>query len=482
MAAWGVAAEQPNIVLVMPDDMGWGDISAHGHPLLRTPNLDRLYAESVRFNDFHVSPTCAPTRSALLTGRHEFKNGVTHTIQERERLTLEATTLAQVLQTKQYATGIFGKWHLGDEEPYQPHVRGFEETFIHGAGGIGQSYPGSCGDFPGNKYFDPYVRHNQKVVPTKGYCTDVFFQQAITWIRSMQSARRPFFAYITPNAPHAPLVSPGEKYELPFRGQKVGDKPLSPGDIAYYAMIANIDENLGRLLDMLHETGLERDTLVIFLSDNGGTHTRLYSGGFRGSKGQVYHGGTHAPSFWRWPAGFAGGRDCSALAAHIDVFPTLCEILRIPLEGQLATQVEGRSLKPLLTQPNAPWADRELVTHVGRWPQGKASAAKYQNCSIRNQRYRLVDNQELYDLQADPGETRNVISEHDDVVAKLRASYDRWWDDVQPRLVNESAVGPAVNPFRVLYEQQVGPAPSRAKGPGKGADGTTKSGTGKGKE
>jgi len=173
---------KPNIILIITDDQGYGDLSCHGNPILKTPNIDRLYARSVRFTDFHVSPTCAPTRAALMTGRHEFKNGVTHTINERERLNLRSFTLAQLLRLVGYVTGIFGKWHLGDEAAYQPDQRGFDEVFIHGAGGIGQTYPGSCGDAPGNKYFDPTILHNRKFVKTKGYCTDVFFSQALDWI------------------------------------------------------------------------------------------------------------------------------------------------------------------------------------------------------------------------------------------------------------------------------------------------------------
>jgi arylsulfatase len=365
------AAHRPNIVIVMPDDMGWGDIAAHGNPLIQTPNLDRLHGESVRFTDFHVSPTCAPTRSALMTGRHEFKNGVTHTILERERMTLKATTLAQVLQGAGYTTGIFGKWHLGDEPEYWPSRRGFDEMFIHGAGGIGQTYPGSCGDFPDNKYFDPVLLHNGKVVKTKGYCTDVFFAQAGKWIGEQKAAGKPFLAYITPNAPHAPLVSPGAKYDALYEGKEIGGKKMGPGEVPYYSMITNIDENVGRLLAQLKDLGIENDTLVIFMSDNGGTHTRLYSGGFRGQKGQPYHGGTHAPSFWRWPAAIRGGVDSPALTAHVDIFPTLAEITGVKLDGALATQVEGRSLLPLLKNPAAAWPDRTLITHVGRWPHGK---------------------------------------------------------------------------------------------------------------
>jgi arylsulfatase A-like enzyme len=466
---WGIAestlatetqsTSRPNIVLIMPDDMGWGDIGAHGHPLIQTPHLDRLYGESIRFTDFHVSPTCAPTRSALMTGRHEFKNGVTHTIQERERLTLQATTLAQVLKSAGYITGIFGKWHLGDEEPYQPHNRGFDEVFIHGAGGIGQTYPGSCGDAPNNKYFDPAIRHNGTFVRTQGYCTDVFFAQAMKWMRANARGDVPFFAYITPNAPHAPLVSPGPQYDKLYEGREIDGMKLAAGDVAYYAMITNIDENIGLLRGLLKDLGIDNDTLVIFLSDNGGTHTRFFSGGYRAGKGSMYSGGTHAPSFWYWPAAFQGGVDCTALSAHVDVLPTLADIAHVKIGGDVAHQVEGRSLLPLLKNPHAEWPDRILCTHVGRWPSGQAAGAKHAAASIRDSRFRLVEDKELFDLQNDPGESVNVIDRHPQVVARLRAAYDVWWDDVQPLLVNEDAVGPKVNPFKEAYWKQFGGGP-----------------------
>src|SRR5690242_18230857 len=190
-----VATEKPNIIFLLTDDQGYGDLSCHGNPILKTPNLDRLHDEGVRFTDFHVSPTCSPTRAALLTGRHEFKNGVTHTILERERPTLDATTLAQVLKSAGYITGIFGKWHPGDEPAYRPSQRGFDEVFIHGGGGIGQTCPGSCGDAPGNTYFDPAILHNGIFEKTHGYCTGVFFGQALEWIQTVKG-RQPFFAYI----------------------------------------------------------------------------------------------------------------------------------------------------------------------------------------------------------------------------------------------------------------------------------------------
>ena len=307
-----------NIIIVMTDDQGYGDVACHGNPILKTPNLDKLHSQSVRFTDFHVSPTCAPTRSALMTGRHEFKNGITHTIFERERLNPKAITLPQVLKTANYTTGIFGKWHLGDEPDYWPNKRGFDEMFIHGAGGIGQTYPGSCGDAPNNKYFDPAILHNGTFEKTKGYCTDVFFNQAILWMTEQQKANKPFFTYITPNAPHGPLDCPPE-YEKKYTGK------VPPDAAKFFGMIENIDDNMGKLMAFLDQTGVAKDTLLIFMTDNGGTAgVKIFNAGMRGAKVTPYMGGTRVPAFWRWPAGFAGGKDCTKLTAHIDIQTSPC--------------------------------------------------------------------------------------------------------------------------------------------------------------
>src|SRR5688572_17889527 len=329
---------KPNIVFVLTDDQGYGDISAHGNPILRTPNLDRLRSESARFTDFHVSPTCSPTRSALFTGRHEFKNGITHTIFERERLTLNATTLAQVLQRAGYTTGIFGKWHLGDEPAYQPGKRGFDEVFVHGGGGIGQTFPGSCGDAPSNSYFNPVILHNGRFEKTTGYCTDVFFTQAMKWMDARRAAPQPFFAYVALNAPHAPLDCPPE-YERQYSG-KVGTNVAK-----FFGMIANIDDNFGKLMAKLREWKLETNTLVIFMTDNGGTAgVPIFNAGMRAGKNTPYRGATRVPSLWRWPAGFKGGVDCERLTAHIDVFPTLSELAGVSSNRLPRNQIEGRSL------------------------------------------------------------------------------------------------------------------------------------------
>jgi arylsulfatase len=445
------AARRPNIVFVLTDDQGYGDIARHGNPVIKTPNLDRLHDQSFRFDNFHASPTCAPTRSSIMTGRHEFKNGVTHTILERERMTLKATTIAQVLRSAGYTTGIFGKWHLGDAAPYQPDRRGFDEVFIHGCGGIGQDYPGTCADVPGNRYFDPTILHNGKFEKTKGYCTDVFFNQAMAWMDKKRSARAPFFAYIPTNAPHTPLDCPPE-YERMYPG-------LDQKTARYFGMVTNIDDNVGRLMAKLAEWGMERNTLLVFMTDNGGTGgVRVFNAGMRGQKGTPWQGGTRVPLFCRWTGTLKAGAT-PQLTGAIDLFPTFAEIAGAKIPAGI--ELDGRSLVPLMKNPGAPWADRYLFTHVGRWEKGKAAESKYFRCRVRNSRYSMVSmgpqkKWELYDLQQDPGEKTNVIAAHPDVVRELEGAYDKWWDSVLPLMVNEDAVPPEVAPYKELYRKQFG--------------------------
>lgn len=452
-AADSLASSKPNIILIMTDDQGYGDLACHGHPYLQTPHLDKLHSQSTRFTDFQVSPTCAPTRSALMSGRAPFKNGVTHTILERERMTLKATTIAQVLKAAGYTTGIFGKWHLGDEEPYQPHNRGFDEAFIHGGGGIGQTFPGSCADAPGNKYFDPAIRHNGKFVKTTGYCTDIFFRQALGWIKTNRDKR--FFAYITTNAPHGPFICP-EQYSKPYK-----DKAKSARTAAFYGMIANIDDNIGRLVQKLDEWNLANDTLLIFMTDNGSS-AGDYPAGMKGKKGSVNEGGTRVPLFLRLPGKIKAGVDVDRLARHVDLFPTLAEFAGAAVPPDV--QLDGRSLLPLIENPKADWADRYTFFHQGRW--GKKGAPRWErghcdpdqdkerNFAVRNERFRLVGKDALYDIQSDPGETTNVIEQHPDVAKQMLAAYEAWWDEVRPLMVNEDVPLAPQRPYHVLYDKQ----------------------------
>lgn len=459
-----LAGSRPNIVLVITDDQGYGPVGKHGHPWIRTPTLDAMYEQSVRFDRFLVSPTCAPTRSAIMTGRHPMRNGVTHTILERERMTLDAKILPQVLKGASYTTGIFGKWHLGDEEPYQPHQRGFDEAFIHGAGGIGQAYQCSCADVPNNKYFDPVIRHNGKFVKTQGYCTDLFFQAALGWIKQVKDEDEPFFAYVTTNAPHSPFIAPEKNHE------RFAERGFNDRAAGFYGMIENIDENMGLLLAKLEEWQLLNNTVVIFMSDNGmtggtnkggeplgtqpdGTPMKTYNAGMRGLKGSAEEGGVRVPFFVRWDGRIDPGREISTVSAHIDILPTLAELAGSPLPED---QVEGRSLVPIIEGSGIELTDRFLFTHRGRWPTGAdVDEFKYKGCAVRSARFRFVDNQRLYDMLADPGQKTNVIEQHPQVVADIRAAYDRWWEATKPMMVNEAAPMSKTRPFHVIYEQQL---------------------------
>jgi arylsulfatase len=449
-AAAPLAGRRPNIIFVMTDDQGLGDMAWTGHPNIVTPHLDALRKQSLWFSDFQVSPTCAPTRCSLMTGRHEFYSGVTHTIFERERMSLKAFTLPQALKSAGYATAIFGKWHLGDEDAYQPGRRGFDEVFIHGAGGIGQTYAGSCGDAPNNSYFDPVIRHNGVFERTQGFCTDVFFDRALAWIDSRRKTGEPFFCTLTPNAPHAPYHAP-DKWK-----KRYIDAGLNDNQAGFCGMVENIDWNVGRLVAKLDEWGLADNTLLLFLGDNGSCQAKLYDGGMRGGKGTPFQGGTRVGLLARWKGVLPEGAECPALAAHLDLYPTFCALAGAtpPADKRL----DGRSLLPLLQNPRAPWQDRLLFTHVGRWKPGtNPDEAKYKQCAVRTARFRFVNNAQLYDVKADPKEKADLASQNPDEVARLRAAYDAWWADVRPCMENETPANvPAQNPYKTAYWEQFG--------------------------
>ncbi|MEX0330042.1 MAG: arylsulfatase [Puniceicoccaceae bacterium] len=458
-----LSGSRPNIILVMTDDQGYGDLSCHGHPFLNTYNLDKLHKQSTRFTDFHASPTCAPTRAALMTGRAPFKNGITHTILERERMTLSTTTIAEVLRDSGYTTGIFGKWHLGDDDPYQPENRGFDEVFIHGAGGIGQNYPGTQGAVPGTGYFNPIIKHNGVFEQTSGFCTDVFFRQALGWIKEASSSTKPFFAYIPTNAPHGPFIAP-EEYKVLYRDYTGGDEQHA----AFFGMIHNIDDNMGLLMRKLAEWDLEDNTLLIFMTDNGTARGgKYFNAGMKGNKGSVNEGGSRVPLFMNWKGKIKPGTDLEWMTRHYDLFPTLAELAGAILpEGQ---EIDGRSLLPLLQYPKDswkdPWMDRFTFFHLGRWSKEGADGrwgegntdpdkAKYKSFAVRSERWRLVGKGTLYDIIKDPGEKNNVISQHPEVARTMLEAYDEWWDEVRPLMINENAPLDTGKPLIEQFKRQ----------------------------
>jgi len=430
---------KPNIIFVLTDDQGMGDLSLMGNKILKTPQIDAFSKKATRFTEFHVSPTCAPTRAALMSGTFPFHVGVTHTILQRERMALSVHTLPQMLKSAGYTTGLFGKWHLGDEAEYLPQKRGFDEVLMHGAGGIGQV---SLGDFKENRndaYFDNILLHNDKVVQTQGFCTDVFFEAAKAWIQQQEKAKKPYFAFLSLNAPHGPFFAPASNKKR-FLDAGYGNKTA-----ARYGMIENIDSNFGSLMKMLESTNALENTIVIFMTDNGmsmppikkkGEKQQIpFNAGMRGKKNSPYQGGTRVPSFWYWDK-LKQDIEINALTAHIDIYKTFAEISGATLPATMQ-KLEGRSLLKLFKNADAPWDDRNLYVHCGRWNTGAREQFKYTKCAIRNTRWRLVNGSELYDITNDPSETTDVSTDHPEVVAKMKKDYDLWWERSLPLMINE---------------------------------------------
>ncbi len=423
----GAAAKTPpNVVLVMTDDQGYGDLACHGNPVLHTPNLDALHARSVRLENYHVSPTCAPTRSALLTGRYTNITGAWHTIQGRSLLDPREVTMADCFRASGYRTGIFGKWHLGDNLPCRPQDRGFDEVLIHGGGGIWQTPDHFGNDYDGDTY-----RHNGKLEKFSGFCTDVWFDNAM---RFMSESKKPFFCYLTPNAPHGPMWGP-ERYNERYRNVKGLREP------GFYGMIENIDENMGRLVKFLRDKGLERNTILIFTTDNGtASGAQVHSAGMRASKGSPYDGGHRVPFFIHWPeAGLAGGKPVNRLTAHIDILPTMMDLCG--LKRPKGPEMHGKSLKPLLpigaANGEAAWPDRSIVVDSQRLDK----LVKWRQAAVMTERWRLVNPSpngdvsklELYDIAQDTKQARNLAADNQEVVKQLSAAYDRWWAMVSAR-------------------------------------------------
>jgi len=401
----------PNIVLILTDDQGYGDLGCHGNDKIMTPNLDQFYKESVRFKQFHASPLCSPTRASLMTGRYEHRSGVRATLGGRSLMWPDEFTVAEIFSAAGYRTGIFGKWHLGDNYPLRAMDRGFQECLVHGGGGIGQTP-----DAWGNTYFNPVLCHNGRWKKFEGYCTNIFFDAALRFIE--ENKDRPFLVYIPTNVPHTPLQV-DESYAKPYREMGLTD------DLAkFYGMITNIDENVGRLINKLQEINLENDTMVIFMSDNGGaTGVLHYNSGMRGQKGTVYEGGIRVPCFFRWP-GTLNPKDVYSLAAHIDILPTLLDTCNIP--KPVRTSFDGTSLLPLMLGEEVDWPDRTLFFQRGNIPDEQL----YKNCAVLSRRYKLVNWTELYDIIADPGEMNNIASENPDIVGHMCKMYEEWYRDV----------------------------------------------------
>lgn len=450
----------PNVILIITDDQGYGDLGIHNNPNINTPAIDAFARQSIRLNNFHVSPVCAPTRSSLMTGRYSLRTGVRDTYNGGAIMAPSEFTLAEMLKKVNYTTGIFGKWHLGDNYPSRPSDQGFDESLIHLAGGIGQ-----VGDFTNyfkmeTSYFDPVLWHNNQQEAYEGYCSDIFTDNAIDFIEKNQN--QPFFCYLSFNAPHTPLQVPDKYYQMykdidPSEG--IDPKLLPTADMTeksdedarkVYAMVTNIDDNLNRLFQKVEALGIEDNTIIIFMTDNGPQQAR-YVAGMRGRKSSVHSGGIRVPFFMRYPSKFAGNSEMDQMVAHIDLLPTLSQLCGAPMPQD--RKIDGRSFIPALEGKALP--ERSFFSYWTR-----KLPEKYNNIALQRGQYKLVGKKdfdaevedfELYNLQEDPFEKKNLVAQNKEKATSLRTEMDALISELSsaPNLVNPPriAVGtPHENP------------------------------------
>jgi arylsulfatase A-like enzyme len=466
ISAQPVNAARPNVVLIMTDDQGYGDLACLGNQVIKTPAIDKLHADSIRLTNFHVDPTCSPTRSALLTGRYSSRTGVWHTIMGRSMMHTDEYTLGEMFSANGYQTGVFGKWHLGDNFPCRPQDQGFQEVLVHGGGGVTQTP-----DYWDNKYFGDTYWHNGVTKKQTGYCTDIFFNGAMQFIE--KNKEKPFFCYLPTNAAHGPFLV-AKKYSDPYK--KLG---VPSPRAEFYGMITNIDENVARMRKHLKKLGLEKNTIFIYMTDNGtaagmrGVRRRKkapvkkkppgilsardqqirsgFNAGMRGTKGSEFDGGHRVPFFIRWPeGGLTGGRDIGVITAHIDILPTLAELCK--LKSELPNNIDGISLaNPLRGIEEESWPKRTLVVHSQR----VETPQKWRKAAVMTDRWRMVINgqkRELFDMSKDPGQKKNVSTDHPEVSKKLTAKYETWYTHIGERFKNSVRIGlgsPKENPARL---------------------------------
>jgi len=399
------SAERPNVVVILADDQGWGDLSVHGNTNLQTPRIDSLARDGARFERFYACPLCAPTRAEFLTGRYHPRGGVHGVTTGAERLNLDERTIAEAFRQAGYATGAFGKWHNGSQYPYHPRGRGFGEYYGFTSGHWGQ-------------YFDPLLEHNGVLVRGKGYIADDLTDRAIAFIEAHKD--RPFFCYVPYNTPHSPFQVPDRFWEkfkdhpLPLRAKDPKLEDL-PSTRCALAMCENLDWNVGRILDKLDELKLAEKTIVVYFSDNG-PNTWRWNGGMKGRKGQTDEGGVRVPCLVRWPGRVRPGTVVRPIAGAIDLFPTLASLASVPLASP--KPLDGVDLSPLLLGTARQWPDRMIFSHNAG------------QVSVRTEQFRLDARGKLFDMAADPGQDREITAEKPDVANRLAQAVARWKQEV----------------------------------------------------
>ena len=458
-------SEKPNIIFVLTDDMSWGEIGRTGNEIIQTPHLDRLYDQSLRFRNFHVSSYCAPTRAQLMSGRHEFFAGVTDTRYERDNLRDDIKILPQYFKDAGYRTAMIGKWHLASVEKgltgksLAPHKRGFDMA-LYVRNQVNR--------------FNPYLNRNGINEKFQGYCGDILFDEAIKWIESGDD-EQPHFLYLATSIPHGPVAAPVEYLAI------YEDSGLTEKQAGYYAMVSNVDTNMGRLMKWLEKRENKRKTILIFMTDNGhaisgyhgaGHNSRgfleqdgLYNAGLRGAKNQQWQGGTCVPFFLHWPGIADKGLDNYTLRSGMDILPTFCEIIGIKPDDP---DLQGHSLlNDILGKPSSIPQDRVLINHAGRWTYPTEMESFKYNASMITNRFRLVWEREsksnkdakrslaLYDYRTDHGEQENIVDQHPELVEKLQEMYEPWWQAAKKGMVNDL--------HQMKTGKLIGPPPSQKK-------------------
>lgn len=438
---------KPNIIIIMPDDISWGEHSYYGGNM-PTPHIDNLFESGLRFNSFHVSPTCSPTRAALLTGEHEFYAGVTHTIFMRDVLSGSSKLIPQMLKEVGYTTGMFGKWHLGDDFKDRPKQKGFDEVLQHGAGGITQNYPHSA-DFPGNNYNNPYLVYNEKLIKETGFCTDIFFDYALNWIDKVKRKKKPFFVYLPTNVAHVPHIEPeSTQFENDQIWKGLNEK-----------IIKNLDWNVGKLMKFLSDNDLDENTLVIYFTDNGAPGAKAK--GLLGGKGKASEGGIRVPCVFYWKGKIQNtGIEIDQLTGHLDLYRTFANLAGHPEKINSEKLWGGKDLTALLESPTNTLEKRYWVGHRARWRK-EAEKSKYTEASIQDEEFKLYFKSEtkftLHNLNTDLGEKIDIKEQYPEKVAELKKQFDLFWEDTKPYMVNDANEIPEFHkPYHQLFLKTYG--------------------------
>ena len=438
-----VKAETPNIILMITDDQGYGDFGVTGNPVIKTPNIDAMAARSFEMTRFYVNAVCSPTRASLMTGRNSYRTGITDTFKGRSTMRTEEYTMAEMLKTKGYSTGLFGKWHLGDNYPYRPMDQGFDESLYHLGGGLGQPADPLENE---RRYSNPVLFKNGLKHPMEGYCCDVYYEEAIKWFSAENKKGKPFFAYIATNTPHTPLHDVPEDWYNYYKEKDLGKKnfkqdkghPIVGKDnndrtARIYAMVSNIDDNVGKVFKALDKLKITKETIVIYMSDNGPDGFR-YVGGFKGKKSMSTEGGLRSPIWLHWPEKFKAGGKSDLLTAHIDLMPTIAELTGAEMKND--RKIDGRSILPTLTGKTQTWNDRKIIlqNHRGTQPQ------RFINSAVVSQNWKmetdLKGNMALFDMKNDPYATKNVVDSTPEVKKQMVDYYDSWLKELDSEYPN----------------------------------------------